>query len=192
MLLYGHTALRAPPWTFTLHRVCSHHPRNVSAHALSSPCHLEGSASSHTGPAVRPEGRRATHASDPPPPHPLATHGVHGVPTRHGPKPAVVLLTSTSTQYNHRTASGIPAGSPSPSTMYIHSVQSSQQPIRLRAGGWATNERLLRPHLGDRGAPTPRGAGADRARPPGSLPHSVTLSVAARAPRTAFRSGHDS
>ena len=33
----SHTALRAPPWAFTLHRVCSHHPRNVSAHALSSP-----------------------------------------------------------------------------------------------------------------------------------------------------------
>ena len=32
-----HTALRAPPWAFTQHRACSHHPRNVSAHALSSP-----------------------------------------------------------------------------------------------------------------------------------------------------------
>ena len=31
-----HTALRAPPWAFTLHRGCSHHPHNVSAHALSS------------------------------------------------------------------------------------------------------------------------------------------------------------
>ena len=37
----------------------------------------------------------------------------------------------------------------------------------------STNERLLRPHLRNRGAPTPRGAGADRARPPGSLPHSA-------------------
>ena len=35
--LTNHTALRAPPWAFTLNRVCSHHPRNVSAHALSSP-----------------------------------------------------------------------------------------------------------------------------------------------------------
>ena len=38
-----------------------------------------------------------------------------------------------------------------------------------------TNERLLRPHLRNRGAPAPRGAGADRARPPGSPPHWVTL-----------------
>ena len=31
-----HTAPRAPPWAFTLHSGCSHHPHNVSAHALSS------------------------------------------------------------------------------------------------------------------------------------------------------------
>ena len=29
-------APRAPPWAFTLHRGCSHHPHNVSAHTLSS------------------------------------------------------------------------------------------------------------------------------------------------------------
>ena len=30
------TARCAPSWVFTLHRGCSHHPHNVSAHALSS------------------------------------------------------------------------------------------------------------------------------------------------------------
>jgi hypothetical protein len=45
-----------------------------------------------------------------------------------------------------------------------HSVLS-QQPLRLRAGGWATNGRLLRTPLRTRGAPTTRRAGADRALP---------------------------
>ena len=88
-------------------------------------------------PTARPEGRRATHASDPPQ-HPNHTGYQRGT----APEPAVVLLTSTSTQYNHRTAS-LPEALP----QYIHSVQSSQQPLRLRAGGWATNGRLLRTPL---------------------------------------------
>ena len=51
-----------------------------------------------------------------------------------------------------------------------HSV--SQQPLRLRAGGWATNGRLLCTHLRTRGAPTTRRAGADRARPSAGPPRS--------------------
>ena len=50
-----HTALRAPPWAFTQHRACSHHPRNVSAHALSSPRGIGILA-----PAPRCEGHGAT------------------------------------------------------------------------------------------------------------------------------------
>ena len=46
---------------------------------------------------------------------------------------------------------------------------------RLWSRAASTNERLLRPRLRNRGAPAPRGAGADRARPPGSPPHSVAL-----------------
>ena len=97
----SHTALRAPPWAFTLHRVCSHHPRNVSAHALSSP---RGIGILAPAPRCDPGagGRRTRRI----PPHTLATHGV---PTRHG---------------------------------------------------------LLRPHLRNRGAPPPRGAGAYRASAP--------------------------
>ena len=165
---------RAPPWAFTRTRyTVSVHTIHVTSALTRSP-HLEGSASSH-----RPRGATRgqegdTHTSlarvgcSDPPIHTLATHGAYQRGT--APKPAVVLLTSTSTQYNHRTAS-LPEDLP----QYIHSVQSSQQPLRLRAGGWATNERLLRPHLRNRGAPTPRGAGADRARPPGSPPRSVAL-----------------
>ena len=72
----SHTALRAPPWAFTLHRVCSHHPRNVSAHALSSP---RGIGILAPAPRCDPGagGRRTRRI----PPHTLATHGV---PTRHG------------------------------------------------------------------------------------------------------------
>ena len=73
---------------------------------------------------MRPEGRRATHASDPPPTLSV-TLAIPGVPTRHGSN----------------------AGSPVLVIQYIHSVQSSQQPLRLRAGGWATNGRLLCPRL---------------------------------------------
>jgi len=46
----------------------------------------------------------------------------------------------------------------------------SQQPLRLRAGGWATKGRQLSTHLRTRGAPTTRRAGADRARPSAGPP----------------------
>ena len=99
---FFHTALRAPPWAFTQHRVCSHHPRNVSAHALSSPRGIGILA-----PAPRCDqraGGRRTRRIPPLRPH---THTSTPTGYRRGtaPKPAVVLLTSTSTQYNHRTAS---------------------------------------------------------------------------------------
>ena len=145
------------------HNTVPVHTIHVTSALTRSP-HLEGSASSH-----RPRGATRGQEGDArvgsPPPLPTQTGYRRGT----APKPAVVLLTSTSTQYNHRTAS-LPEVLPQ---YILHSVQSSQQPLRLRAGGWATNERLLRPRLRNRGAPAPRGAGADRARPPGSLPHSV-------------------
>ena len=67
---------------------------------------------------MRPEGRRATLASEPPTPTPARTQTGYRRGT--APKPAVVLLTSTSTQSNHRTAS-LPEVLP----QYIHQVQSS-------------------------------------------------------------------
>jgi len=91
-------------------------------------------------PTARPEGRRATHASDPP--HTLAnTQGTN----------AALLDQCRQSQSSS------------------HSVLS-QQPLRLRAGGWATNGRLLRTPLRTRGAPTTRRAGADRALPPAGPP----------------------
>ena len=83
------------------------------------------------------------------PPHTLATHGV---PTRHG----------------------FQAGSPVLVIQYIHSVQSSQQPLRLRADDIATNRRLLCPRLRTAGPRLPRqGQALSAPALPGSLPHSV-------------------
>ena len=83
------------------------------------------------------------------PPHTLATHGV---PTRHGSN----------------------AGSPVLVIQYIHSVQSSQQPLRLRADDIATNRRLLCPRLRTAGPRLPRqGQALSAPALPGSLPHSV-------------------
>ena len=101
---------------------------------------------------MRPEGRRRRRTRRIPPPHTSHPRGTNAARPQAGSCPPHQYIHSV--QSSH----GIPAGSPPP--QYIHSVQSSQQPLRLRAGGWATNERLLRPHLWDRGAPTPRGAGA--------------------------------
>ena len=94
--LFDHTALRAPPWAFTLHSGCSHHQHHVSAHALSSP---KGIGILAPAPRCdhRAGGRRPRRT---PPPHTLATHRVR---TRHGSL----------------------AGSPVLLTQYIHSVQSS-------------------------------------------------------------------
>ena len=92
------------------------------------------------------------------PPHTLATHGV---PTRHG----------------------FQAGSPVLVIQYIHSVQSSQQPLRLRADDIATNRRLLCPRLRTAGPRLPRqGQALSAPAPPGSLAHSVAQ------PRVAVRS----
>ena len=95
--LLSHTALRAPPWAFTVHRGCSHYPHNVSAHALSSPRGIGILAPAPRCEACdqRAGASRVTHAS-PPPPH---TSHPRGYQRSTAPKPAVVLLTSTSTQY---------------------------------------------------------------------------------------------
>ena len=115
--------------------------------ALTCSPHLEGSASSRSPPRRDQRGRRATHASDPP------LHTSHPQGTN--------AARLQSRQFQSSTSS--------------HSV--SQQPLRLRAGGWAGGNqwalgRLLCTHLRTRGAPTTRRAGADRARPSAGPPRS--------------------
>ena len=85
--------VRAPPWAFTLHRGCSHHPHNVSAHALSSPRGIGILA-----PSPRRDQRAGGRRTRRTPPHTLATHRVR---TRHGSQ----------------------AGRPVLVIQYIHSVQ---------------------------------------------------------------------
>ena len=129
---------------------------------------------------MRPEGRRAihafTHASDPTP-HPSHPRGTNAarLPSRQSSPPH---------QYIHSVQSshGIPAGSP---PQYIHSVPSSQQPLRLRAGGWATNGRLLRPHLRTAGPQLPVGRALTAPAPPGQP------SPLSRASREVVRSRRD-
>ena len=88
-------------------------------------------------------GRRATHASDPP------THTSHSQGTN------AARLQSRQSQSSNSS-----------------SLSESQQPLRLRAGGWATNGRLQSTHLRTHGAPTTRRAGADRALPSAGPPRS--------------------
>ena len=111
-----HTALRAPPWALTLNRVCSHHPRNVSAHALSSPRGIGILA-----PAPRCDQRAGgrltrriphTHTSHPRgtdaarlPSWQLSSSPVHPLSTIIARHPCRKSSPSTSTKYNHRTAS---------------------------------------------------------------------------------------
>ena len=100
------TALRAPPWAFTLPRVCSHHPRNVSAHALSSPRGIGILA-----PAPRCDQRAGGRRTRRIPPYTHEQH-THGVPTRHGSQAG----SCPPHQYIHQVQSshGNPAGSPPP------------------------------------------------------------------------------
>ena len=70
--LLSHTALRAPPWAFTVHRGCSHYPHNVSAHALSSPRGI-GILAPAPRCDLRAGGRRTRGRT---PTHTLATHRV--------------------------------------------------------------------------------------------------------------------
>ena len=115
-LLAAHTALRAPPWAFTLHRCCSLHPHDVSAHALSSP---KGIGILAPAPRCdqRAGGRRTrrtppTHTS-----HPQGTNAarlhrrkscpptpVHPLSTFIARHPCRESSPSTSTQYNHRSS----------------------------------------------------------------------------------------
>ena len=115
---------------------------NTSSALTCSP-HLEGSASSRSPPRRDQRGRRATHASDPPP------HTSHSQGTN-----AARLQRRQSQSSNSS------------------SLSETQQPLRLRAGGWATNGRLQSTHLRTRGAPTTRRAGADRAPPSAGPPRS--------------------
>ena len=156
--VWRHTALRAPPWAFTQHRACSHHPRNVSAHALSSPRGI-GILAPAPRRDQRAGGRRTRRI---PPTHYPHTRGTEAARLPSRQKSSSTVHPPSTIIARH------PCRKSSPR-------KSSQQPLRLRAGGWATKERLLRPRLRNRGAPAPRGAGADRARPPGSPPHSVAL-----------------
>ena len=138
--------------------------------ALTRSPHTEGSASSRS-PHGATRGQEGDARVGPPP-----TPQPHGVPTRHGSRAG----SCPPHQYIHpvQSSHGIPAGSPPPvhppSTIIArHPCRkssprtSSQQPLRLRAGGWATNERLLRPHHRNRGAltaPAPRAALPTRSR----------------------------
>ena len=135
-----HTAPRAPPWAFTLHSGCSHHPHNVSAHALSSHRGI-GILAQSPRRDQRAGGRRTRRT----PPHTLATHRV-------------------------RTRKNAARHPPCRKSAPLHSLHPLSTIIAAAApveGGrvWATNGRLLRTPLRTRGAPTTRRAGADRALP---------------------------
>ena len=132
------------------------HTIHVTSALTRSP-HLEGSASSHRprGAAVRPEGRRATHASEPPI-HTLAAHtrgtDTARLPSRQLSSSPVHPLSTIIARHPCRKSP------PSTSTQYNHLSSRS---------GWATNERLLRLHLRNRGAqtaPAPRAALPTRPR----------------------------
>ena len=150
-----HTALRARPRGRSQNTV-SVHTIHVTSALTRSP-HLEGSASSHRprGAAVRPEGRRATHASEPPI-HTLAAHtrgtDTARLPSRQLSSSPVHPLSTIIARHPCRKSP------PSTSTQYNHLSSRS---------GWATNERLLRLHLRNRGAqtaPAPRAALPTRPR----------------------------
>ena len=153
----SHRYARAPVGVHTTPCLFTH-PRNVSAHALSSPRGI-GILAPAPRCDQRAGGRRSRRI---PPTHYPHTRGTDAarLPSRQ--------LSSSPVHPPSTIIARHPCRKSSPR-------KSSQQPLRLRAGGWATKERLLRPRLRNRGAPAPRGAGADRARPPGSPPHSVAL-----------------
>ena len=125
--------------------------------ALTRSPNLEGSASSHR-PRGATRGQEGDAPSDPPT-HPLATHT--GYRSGTAPKPAVVLLTSTSTQYNHRTAS-LPEVLP-------QKIISAAAPV---VGGRVANQwaAAAHPPSDPRGPDSPEGRALTAPAPRAALP----------------------